>query len=390
MPLLEAHLDHLPFMQRALDLASAASGLASPNPVVGCVLVRQGKIIGEGAHVYEKFDHAEIVALKDAAARGMNPEGATAYVTLEPCSHHGRTGPCADALILAGVGHVVVATQDPNPLVAGRGIAKLRNAGIDVTVGPLCAEARALNDTFAHYITTHRPFVTLKAALSVDGKLAPPPGRRFPNQPFWLTGPLARLDVQRLRHASDAILTGIGTVLADDPSLADRSKLPRRRPLLRIVLDSRLRLPIDSRLVHTIEDDLLVLCNEDAPTHRADNLRFAGAQVQAIPTHDGLLSLNAVLDILAERNLTSLLLECGSALNGAFLKQDLVDKCVLFYTETELGPAGLDFATGIASPFLFQERLTRTSREPFQNTNKVDMRLTGYIHDPWSLQRPVR
>jgi len=380
----DGHIDHLPFMRRALDLANAASGLASPNPVVGCVLVRHGKIIGEGAHVYDQFDHAEIVALKDAAARGIDPEGATAYVTLEPCSHHGRTGPCADALILAAVSHVVVATQDPNPLVAGRGTAKLRNAGIEVTVGPLCSEARALNDTFAHYITTHRPFVTLKAALSVDGKLAPPPGRRYPNQPYWLTGPAARLDVQRLRHASDAILTGIGTVLADDPSLADRSKLPRSRPLLRIILDTQLRIPLDSQLVHTVDNDLLVLCDETAPTHRADNLRHAGAMVQAIPSHDGLLSLPAVLDILTERKLTSLLLECGSALNGAFLKHNLVDKCVLFYTETELGSAGLPFATGIASPFLFQERLTRTSREPFENANKVDMRLTGYVHDPWA------
>jgi diaminohydroxyphosphoribosylaminopyrimidine deaminase/5-amino-6-(5-phosphoribosylamino)uracil reductase len=384
MPRSDGHLDHLPFMQRALDLATAATGLASPNPVVGCVLVRQGKIIGEGAHVYDQFDHAEIVALKDADARGLNPEGSTAYVTLEPCSHHGRTGPCADALILAGVSHVVVATQDPNPQVAGRGIAKLRGAGIEVTLGPHEAQARALNDAFAHYIVRGRPFVTLKAALSVDGKLAPPPGRRFPNQPFWLTGPAARLDVQRLRHASDAILTGIGTVLADDPSLADRSKLPRRRPLLRVIMDTQLRIPIDSQLVRTVEDDLLVLCSSSAADSRAENLRRAGAEVICVASENGLLSLPAVMDILAERSLTGLLLECGSALNGAFLKNDLVDKCVLFYTETELGAAGLPFATGIASPFLFQERLTRTSREPFENANKVDMRLTGYVHDPWA------
>jgi len=374
-------------MQRAIDLATEATGLASPNPLVGCVIVRQGKIIGEGAHIYDQFDHAEIVALKQAAAHGHDPTGATAYVTLEPCCHHGRTGPCADALILAGVAHVVVATQDPNPHVSGKGIAKLRASGIEVTLGPLCAEARALNDAFAHYIVTGTPFVTLKAAVSVDGRLAPPPGRRYPNQPYWLTGPAARADVQRLRHASDAILTGIGTVLADDPSLADRSQLPRRRPLLRVVIDTSLRIPIDSQLVRTINDDLLILCGENAPSGRADNLRAAGAEIEYLPSHGDILSLAAVLDILIERKLTSLLLECGSALNGAFLKNDLVDKAVLFYTETELGPAGLPFATGMPSPYLLQERLSRTSREAFPN-NKArkteDIRIAGYLHDPWA------
>jgi diaminohydroxyphosphoribosylaminopyrimidine deaminase/5-amino-6-(5-phosphoribosylamino)uracil reductase len=386
MPVPAEHFDHLPFMRRALDLAIETIALASPNPRVGCVLVRKGKIVGEGAHVYDQFDHAEIVALKQADARGIDPSGATAYVTLEPCSHHGRTGPCADALILAGITQVVVATEDPNPEVRGRGIAKLRAAGIEVTVGPLCAEARALNDAFAHFILTRRPFVTLKAALSVDGRLAPPPGRRYPNQPFWLTGPAARADVQRLRHASDAILTGIGTVLADDPSLADRSKLPRRRPILRVVLDTHLRIPIDSQLVRSIEDDLLILCATTAPTRRAENLRAAGAEVEHIPSHRDQLSLPAVLDLLAERNLTSLLLECGSALNGSFLQQDLVDQAVLFYTETELGPAGLPFATGQPSPYHLQQRLTHTTRETFPNGKPgkaVDVRIAGYLHNPW-------
>src|ERR1700730_4915438 len=266
------------FMQRALKLAAETIGLASPNPQVGCVLTKNPpdggmpKIIGEGAHLYDNRDHAEIVALKQAAKRGFSTTGATAYVTLEPCSHHGRTDPCANALIAAGIARCVIATQDPNPLVGGQGIQKLRAANIEVALGVLEQPARDLNDTFAHFIQHRTPFVTLKAALSVDGKLAPPPASRAPTQPFWLTGPAARHQVQLLRHASDAILTGIGTVLADDPQLTDRSgpdganPLPRRRPLLRVILDTHLRIPFASQLVRSTannrdsESDLLILC----------------------------------------------------------------------------------------------------------------------------------
>src|SRR5258708_4934905 len=265
------------FMQRALKLAAETIGLASPNPQVGCVLTKNPpdgstpKIIGEGAHLYDHRDHAEIVALKQAAKRGFSAKGATAYVTLEPCSHHGRTAPCANALIDAGIARCVIATQDPNPLVSGQGIQKLRAANIEATLGVLEQPARDLNDAFAHFIQHRTPFVTLKAALSVDGKLAPPPASRYPSQPFWLTGPAARHQVQLLRHASDAVLTAIGTVLADDPQLTDRSgmldpsrsgmqdparsgmqdpahpnALPRRRPLLRAALDTHLRTPLTS------------------------------------------------------------------------------------------------------------------------------------------------
>src|SRR5215472_11313272 len=169
------------FMQQALNLAAATVALASPNPQVGCVLVRDGKAFAEGAHLYDCYDHAEIAALKNATQRGISAQGATAYVTLEPCSHHGRTGPCADALVAAGIFRCVVATTDPNPLVSGRGIRKLRDAGVEVTVGVLEQQARDLNEAFAHFIRNGTPFVTLKAALSLDGKLAPPPAHRFPN-----------------------------------------------------------------------------------------------------------------------------------------------------------------------------------------------------------------
>jgi diaminohydroxyphosphoribosylaminopyrimidine deaminase/5-amino-6-(5-phosphoribosylamino)uracil reductase len=378
------------FMQRALQLAAETTALASPNPQVGCVLVRDGETIAEGAHLYANRDHAEIAALKQAAERGTSPKDSTAYVTLEPCSHHGRTGPCADALIAAGISRCVIATVDPNPQVSGRGIVKLQAAGIEVTVGVLQQPARDLNEAFIHFIRTQTPFVTLKAALSVDGKLAPPPAHRFPNQPHWLTGPAARAEVHLLRHASDAILTGIGTVLADNPLLTDRSGKPRRRPLLRVILDTHLRIPLTSQLVRSAasahgshgrgsESDLLILCGSLAPHAKAAALRSLGVEVEQLPDHAGRLSLPAALSTLAERNILSLLLECGSHLNGSFLRQNLADKVILLYAETELGDQALPFAQGIDSPYLFEQSLHRITR----TTYGPDACITGYLHDPW-------
>jgi diaminohydroxyphosphoribosylaminopyrimidine deaminase/5-amino-6-(5-phosphoribosylamino)uracil reductase len=366
-------------MRRALELASGTTSLTSPNPQVGCVLVRDGVVLGEGAHLYDRYDHAEIVALKQAAARGHTVQGATAYVTLEPCSHHGRTGPCADALVAAGIARAVVATTDPNPLVSGRGLGRLRAAGIEVTVGVLQQEARELNEGFAHFIRARTPFVTLKAALSADGMLAPQASHRIPNQPYWLTGFAARNQVQVLRHASDAVLTGIGTVLADDPQLTDRSGLPRRRPLLRVVLDTHLRISRSSQLVRTADRDLLILTGVSAPDSRIDELVHAGAQVETIPHHAGLLSLPAVLSALAERSILSVLLEGGSHINGAFLQQNLVDKVVLFSSSITLGDQAVPFATGIASPSELESSLHRIARTAFG----ADTCVTGYLRDPW-------
>ena len=368
------------FLRRALKLATDTVALASPNPQVGCVLVRKNHIVGEGVHLYEQRDHAEIAALKQAAERGLSVAGATAYVTLEPCSHHGRTGPCADALIAAGIARCVIATEDANPLVSGQGIAKLRAAGIEVSVGLLKQQARDLNEAFAHFIQHRTPFVTLKAALSVDGKLAPLPTTRTPNQPHWLTGPLARTEVQRLRHASDAVLTGIGTVLADDPALTDRTGQPRRRPLLRVILDTHLRTPLASQLVRSAKDDLVILTSIAAPTARIAALEADGVEVQILPVHDGRLSLPATLNLLAERQILSLLLECGSHLNGAFIHQNLVDKAVLFYSETELGSNAIPFAEGIPSPYLFEQSLRRITRSTFD----TDACISGYLRDPWT------
>jgi diaminohydroxyphosphoribosylaminopyrimidine deaminase/5-amino-6-(5-phosphoribosylamino)uracil reductase len=369
-------------MNQALELARASVGLASPNPQVGCVLVRDGVVVGEGAHFYDEFDHAEIVALKQA---GDLARGATAYVMLEPCSHHGRTGPCADALIAAGVRRVVAATVDPNPQVSGQGIARLQAAGIDVTVGVREPEAREMNDAFAKFIRTRRPLVTLKAGLSVDGMLAPPPTVRTMRQPFWLTGAESRAEVQRMRHAADAVLTGIGTVLADDPALTDRSGIvgpggrARRRPLLRVVLDSMLRIPLDSQLVRSAKEDVLLMCGAEAPEGQVAALESAGVIVVRVPENEGRLDLGAVLDLLGGRNILSVLLECGSELNAAFLALGLVDRVALFNSRTELGEGAVPFAAGADSPLPLEQKLKGLTRTALGK----DTLLKGYLRDPW-------
>lgn len=363
-------------MRRALELARASVGLASPNPQVGCVVVRDGAVVGEGAHLYDEFDHAEIVALKQAGERA---HGATAYVTLEPCSHHGRTGPCADALIAAGVGRVVAATVDPNPLVSGQGIARLRATGIEVVVGVLEREAREVNDAFARFIRTGRPLVTQKAAVSADGMVAPPASQRTERQIHWVTGTEARAEVQRMRHASDVVLTGVGTVLADDPLLTDRSGGARRRALLRVVLDARLRMPMDSQLVRSTSGDLLVMCCAEAGAERVVALEAAGVDVVRIAGKDGRLDLGAVLDELGARKILSVMLECGSELNGAFLAAGLVDKMVLFCSETALGEGAVPFAAGGASPLVVEQQMTGITR----TTVGADACVSGYLRDPW-------
>jgi diaminohydroxyphosphoribosylaminopyrimidine deaminase/5-amino-6-(5-phosphoribosylamino)uracil reductase len=365
------------YMRRALELARGTVGLASPNPQVGCVVVRDGAVVGEGAHLYDARDHAEIVALKQA---GELARGATAYVTLEPCSHHGRTGPCADALIAAGIRRVVAATVDPNPLVSGQGIARLRAAGVEVVVGVLEREARGVNDAFARFIHTGRPLVTLKAALSVDGMLAPPASARTERQTYWLTGQQARAEVQRMRHAADAVLTGVGTVLADDPLLTDRSGAGRRRRLLRVVLDSRLRTPLDSRLVQSASEDVLVVCDTEAEEAQFAMLEAAGIEVIRVHGVAGGLDLGAVLNALGSRKILSVLLECGSKLNGAFLAAGLVDKVALFYAETELGEGAVPFARGVGSPFLLGQSMKAVRRTMFG----VDACVAGYLRDPWA------
>jgi diaminohydroxyphosphoribosylaminopyrimidine deaminase/5-amino-6-(5-phosphoribosylamino)uracil reductase len=380
-------------LRRALELACDAAAFASPNPTVGCVLLQSetGAVLGEGAHFYENFDHAEIAALKQARAAGHDLHGATACVTLEPCVHHGRTGPCSDALITAGISRCVVATFDPNPLVRGKGLARLSAAGVEVLVLPTDSEfavrARRLNDAFAFAIQHERPFVTLKAAVSVDGKLAPAPEERSAIAPHWLTGAAARADVQQLRHASDAVLTGIGTVLADDPELTDRTGLPRRRPLLRVVMDPELRTPLESKLVRSAaaarRKDLLVFCDEMAVEERETELRARDVEVHRLPRRDARLDLRVALDVLSgHHHIRSVLTEGGSTLNGTLLRDQLADKVVLYFAERELGASAIPFAEG-TSPYVLQQELSSVERETFPNEGAEDVRVSGYLHDPW-------
>jgi diaminohydroxyphosphoribosylaminopyrimidine deaminase/5-amino-6-(5-phosphoribosylamino)uracil reductase len=366
----------LQWMQVALTLAREGVGLASPNPTVGCVVVRDGQVVGRGFHQYAQRDHAEVVALTQA---GEAARGATAYVTLEPCSHYGRTGPCARALIEAGVARVVAATADPNPLVQGRGIAMLREAGIDVSVGLLAAEARELNDAFAHYVRHRTPLVSLKIAATLDGAIAPAPGVHHERASFPITGAASRARVQALRHAHDALLTGIGTVLADDPVLTDRGQLPRRRPLLRIVLDSQLRLPLTSRILEGVEDDLVIITRSEDDIRR-QALTARGARILAIDRQaEGGISLRALLEYLGQQEITSVMIEAGARLNRSALVADAVDKLYLFQAPRFLGPESVPMLAGPHATTL--PHLLRYSTERIEN----DTLIAGYFHDPWEL-----
>lgn len=326
------------WMARALRLARRGHYTTMPNPRVGCVLVKHDRVVGEGFHVRAGEPHAEVNALREAGAAAR---GATAYVTLEPCSHHGRTGPCAVALVRAGVGQVVVAMQDPNPQVAGRGIARLREAGIPVQVGVLEAEARALNPGFVMRMSRGRPFVRMKMAMSLDGRTAMRSG-----ESQWITGPLARREVQRLRAGACAILTGVESIIFDNARLTvrpDQLELPdaetiaARQPL-RVVVDSRLRLPLAAACLRE-PGRTLVATLEDHEAERRLRLEEAGAEVVGLPAApDGRVDLAALLHHLATREQTNeVLLETGATLAGAMLAAGLVDEMQLFVAPTLLG-----------------------------------------------------
>ena len=318
------------FLREALELARRGKGQTSPNPMVGAILVRDGGVVGSGFHTFAGMKHAEIRALEDAGALAR---GATLYINLEPCSHQGRTGPCADALIAAGVSRVVAAMQDPNPRVAGEGFAKLRAGGIDVELaGEFTAEAEKLNEDFVHFMRTGRPLVTLKAALTLDGKIAAPDDNRG-----WITSDVARADVQQLRHSSDAILTGIGTVLADDCLLTDRTGQPRSRPLLRIVADSQLRIPLDSKMVASAQDDLAIVTTSAASAERRKALESRGVQILIFDGRGGRTDLRRLVDWLGQEQRLSLLIEAGSKLNWAVLDSGIADKVFFYYAPKILG-----------------------------------------------------
>jgi len=318
-------------MARALQLGQRGLLTATPNPRVGCVLVKNGKNIGEGWHVRAGEPHAEVHALR---AAGAAAQGATAYVTLEPCSHHGRTPPCAEALIEAGVARVVCAMQDPNPRVAGQGFAMLRAAGIAVECGLMEAAARDLNIGFVSRMTRGLPFVRSKIAASLDGRTALANGVSQ-----WITGAAARVDVQHWRARSCALVTGIGTVLADDPQLNVR--IATERQPLRVVLDSALRMPPTARM---LQGGRVLVCTASQDAGKRAALERQGAEVLLLPDAAGQVDLPAVLRELARRGINEVLVEAGKTLNGALLRAGLLDELVLYLAPQLLG----DAARGIA------------------------------------------
>jgi diaminohydroxyphosphoribosylaminopyrimidine deaminase / 5-amino-6-(5-phosphoribosylamino)uracil reductase len=328
------------YMKRALELARRAEGETSPNPMVGCVITdADGNIVGEGWHHKAGQPHAEIMAMEDMKQR--HGKGYTAYVSLEPCSHYGRTGPCCDALIRAGFHRVVAAMVDPNPKVSGRGLQRLRDAGVDVTVGVCEAEARRLNEKFLLWVTEGRPFVSLKFAETLDGKLA-----TYTGDSCYVTGEEAHRYSHYLRKTHDAILVGSGTVLSDDPALTTRL-VPGRNPV-RVVLDGRARIPLTARLLQEEGQTLVAVGPEAAPDKVASLRQPPGVEVLSLPTAgpDGGLDLQALLAALQERELTSVLVEGGSAVLGSFLDAGLADRVYAFVAPKLIGGAGALSAVG--------------------------------------------
>jgi len=364
------------WMQRALELARRGIGLCSPNPVVGCVILDcTGQMAGEGWHEYDLQDHAEVAALRAAHEHaGERVRGGTAYVTLEPCNHTGRTPPCTQALIKAGVKRVVAATNDPNPHVAGGGMQALRGAGIETAVGACETEARRLNEGFARWSQFNRPLVLMKVAMSLDGRIAPPAGFHAAREPYWITSEAARAAVQPLRWQADAALVGVDTVVADDPMLTDRSGHRRRRPLLRIVLDSALRMPLDSKLVKTAQDDVLIftVSKDEA---RIRELTTRGIRVEVLPAEAGRVPLGKVLDLLGAEGILTLLTETGTRLNTAFLAAGLVDRIHLFVAPQIMGSDAVPAFRGMSS-FV---KMAKVEVERYGN----DLGLCSLLRDPW-------
>jgi diaminohydroxyphosphoribosylaminopyrimidine deaminase/5-amino-6-(5-phosphoribosylamino)uracil reductase len=365
--------DDVAMMEEALALARRAQGRTSPNPLVGAVVVADGQIVGRGFHPGAGQPHAEVLALREAGERAR---GATVYVTLEPCNHTGRTGPCTEALIAAGVRRVVAAMIDPDPAVNGRGIARLREAGVEVEVGLLEAQARRTNEGFIKHRRTGLPFVTLKWAMSLDGRTSV---RR--DGPTALTGEEARRFVHRLRNVSDAVLVGVGTVLADDPHLTCRlpaETVPAPRNPLRVVLDSRLRTPSTARVVRAVaEAPTLIVTTRLAPADRVEALRGEGVEVLVQDRPGGPVDLRALMEVLGRRGLLHVLIEGGGTVHAAALAAGVVDKIVALVAPCLVGggraPTPLDGAgaAAISAPL----RLRRVEAAPLGD----DVAITGYL-----------
>lgn len=387
MPAQSADEQHL---HDALDLARAGIGLASPNPYVGAIITdANGNVVGTGTYTYDGLKHAEILALEQAGSKAC---GGTLYINLEPHAHRGRTPPCTDALIQAGIHRVVACMPDPNPKVSGRGFECLHNAGVEVQVGYLEVQARALNEPFARYIRRGVPLVTLKTAMTLDGKIAPPPSEALKSEGSipaggWITSEVARAHVQELRHQNDALLVGVGTILSDDPLLTDRSGRPRRRSLLRVILDSRLRLPIDSRLVQDAavrcRNDVLVFCGSADPDKVA-HLGQLGVRVENVPAFesDGRPDFAAILGRLGELEITSVMIEGGATVNWTALAANAVDKVFFYYAPKILaGTRSIPFAGGTGFRQMSQAAHVKNI---ILHRFGEDFAIEGYLRDPYS------
>jgi len=319
------------YMEQALTLARYAIGRTSPNPLVGAVIIRDGRVVGQGWHRQAGTPHAEINALQQAGELARN---ATIYVTLEPCSHHGRTGPCVEALIAAGIKKVIIAMTDPNPLVAGQGILKLREAGIEVVEGVLASKAAKLNEVFIKWVSTKMPFVLLKSAMSLDGKIA-----SYTGHSKWITGTESRAYVHELRDMYDAILVGIGTVLADNPSLTTRMSYQGKNPI-RVIVDSKARTPIESNVVTDGLAKTIIAVTHEAMQTKVDALRACGVEVIICESKDGVVNLSYLFKILGEQQITSILIEGGATINASVLEDNLVDKVHWFIAPKIIGGSG--------------------------------------------------
>ena len=327
------------FMARALLLAESGRGRVSPNPMVGAVVVKDGRIVGEGFHAKAGAPHAEVEALERA---GGAAQGATLYVTLEPCCHYGRTPPCAPRIVQSGVRRVVVATPDPNPRVTGSGLAHLQEAGVETAVGVLEPEAVRLNEVFFAYMTCGRPFVTLKAAVSLDGKIATVAG-----ESRWITGEAARRRVHEMRNEVDAVLVGIGTVLRDDPLLTTRLGTPGQRDPMRVIVDNLARLPVRARVINPASRaPTVVAVGPKAPDYKVERLREAGATVLVPPKSSRRVSLAGLMEALAAREVSSVLIEGGAEIHASALAEGIVDKVAFFVAPILIGGSTAPSAVG--------------------------------------------
>ncbi|MGB7203338.1 MAG: bifunctional diaminohydroxyphosphoribosylaminopyrimidine deaminase/5-amino-6-(5-phosphoribosylamino)uracil reductase RibD [Pyrinomonadaceae bacterium] len=355
------------FSERAIDLAAKGIGLVSPNPLVGCVIVSaEGQVVGEGTYIYDNVTHAEVIALEQAGERA---KGGTAYISLEPHDHQGKTPPCTEALINADIKRVVCPIEDPNPLVSGRGFEKLRQAGIDVVTGILAAEAAKLNEKFICWHKKTRPFVHLKLAMSIDGRIS------IDNSvSAAISGAGGRARVQELRHEYDAILVGGNTAVVDNPKLTDRSGRPRRRPLVRIVLDNQLRTPPDSTLAATAADTPTLIFSNSRDQEKITVLRAVGVEV--IETPSGGRDLNGVLAELMSRDIQSVLVEGGSEIGGSFCDARLVDKVTFIATPLIIGGREAPNAVGGAGADTLADAIKL--RDVSVHTHGDDIEITGY------------